>query len=109
MGSGAFTRTDTGLTLTVRLTPRGGRDAIEGTEQLSDGRAVIKARVRAVPEDGAANTALARLLAKSLGVSASAVSLVSGHTARIKILTVAGDAAMLEARLAALIKHENRT
>jgi len=106
--SGAFTRTGEGLTLTVRLTPRGGRDAIEGVEQLADGRAVIKARVRAVPEDGAANAALTRLLAKSLGVAASAVALVSGHTARIKILTVAGDAAMLEARLAALTRHEDR-
>ncbi|ALA17509.1 MULTISPECIES: DUF167 family protein [Chelatococcus] len=106
--SGAVTRTGEGLTLTVRLTPRGGRDAIEGVEQLADGRAVIKVRVRAVPEDGAANAALTRLLAKSLGVAASAVTLVSGHTARIKILTVAGDAAMLEARLAALIKHEDR-
>ncbi|MDF2972320.1 MAG: bifunctional methylenetetrahydrofolate dehydrogenase/methenyltetrahydrofolate cyclohydrolase [Microvirga sp.] len=41
-----------GLEVRVRVTPRGGRDAIDGIETLSDGRPVLKVRVRAVPEDG---------------------------------------------------------
>ena len=38
-----------GIFVDVRLTPRGGRDAIEGIESRADGRAVLKARVRAAP------------------------------------------------------------
>jgi hypothetical protein len=47
-----------GVVIDVRLTPRGGRDAIEGTERRADGRAVLKVRVRAVPAAGEANSAL---------------------------------------------------
>ena len=38
----------TGISIALRVTPRGGRDAIDGIEQLSDGRSVLKLRVRAV-------------------------------------------------------------
>ena len=93
-----------GLVLHVRLTPKGGRDAIEGIEQLSDGRAVLKARVRAVPEDGKANDALVKLVAKSLRLAPSAVDISAGHTARIKTLTLAGDAVALSAALSALAR-----
>lgn len=89
-----------GLDVAVRLTPRGGRDAIEGVETLSDGRRVLKARVRAVPEAGKANAALARLVAAACGVAATQVSLASGATARVKSLHVEGDAAALAAALA---------
>ncbi|MGB8276857.1 MAG: DUF167 family protein [Methylovirgula sp.] len=92
-----------GLALTVRLTPKSARDALEGIEQLADGRAVLKARVRAVPEAGAANAALIRLLAKALGLPASAVSLESGATGRVKTLLLKGDAGALEMRLGAVL------
>ena len=52
----------------VRLTPKGGRDAIDGIETLADGRTVLKARVRAAPSEGEANAALIQLIAKTLGV-----------------------------------------
>jgi uncharacterized protein YggU (UPF0235/DUF167 family) len=93
-----------GLAVTVRLTPRGGRDAIDGVDQLADGRAVVKIRVRAVPENGAANAALIRLLAEKLDLPASAIRLESGATARIKVLRVTGDAAALAARIAAILR-----
>ncbi|MHB2168455.1 DUF167 family protein [Alsobacter sp. R-9] len=93
-------RADGGLSVCVRLTPRGGRDAIEGVETLSDGRRVIKARVKAVPEAGKANAALARLLAAACGVAATQVTLSSGATARVKSLHVEGDAAALAGALA---------
>ena len=89
--------------LTVRLTPKSSRDGIDGIETLSDGRAVLKLRVRAVPEAGEANDALLRLLAKSLRLPSSAVALESGATARLKIVRIAGESSQLEARLAALI------
>jgi uncharacterized protein YggU (UPF0235/DUF167 family) len=91
-----------GLTLTLRLTPKGGRDAIESTERLANGQTVLKARVRAAASEGAANAALIRLVAATLGVAATRVSLIGGATARLKRLKIEGDAATLAARLAAL-------
>ena len=85
------------IVLTVRLTPRADRDAVEGIGILADGQAVVHARVRAVPEDGAANKALIALLAKIFRRPKSAVELVSGQTARIKQLRIAGEPADLAA------------
>jgi uncharacterized protein YggU (UPF0235/DUF167 family) len=64
---------------------------------------VLKARVRAAPFEGQANDALVRLIAKSLGVPMRTVNLTAGTTARIKRITVSGDAAMLAAKLERLI------
>ncbi len=94
-----------GLTLAVRLTPKGGRDAIDGIETLADGRSVLKARVRAAPSEGEANDALCRLIAKAAGVAPRDVTLVAGATARIKRLAIAGDGPAL---IAALEKHIER-
>jgi uncharacterized protein (TIGR00251 family) len=69
----------------VRLTPRGGRDRIEGW----DGD-VLRVRVAAPPVDGKANEAMLRLLAKALGVAASNVRLVSGAQSRVKVVEVEG-------------------
>jgi uncharacterized protein (TIGR00251 family) len=77
--------------LSVRLTPNGGRDAIDGVETGADGAAYLKVRVSAVPEKGRANKALIALVSKSLGVPKSAVSLLAGDTARKKILRIDGD------------------
>jgi uncharacterized protein len=92
-----------GLALTVRLTPKGGRDAIDGIEQMADGRSVLKVRVRAAPSDGEANAALVRLMAKALGVAPRQVTLVAGATARIKRLEVAGAGPALAAALAGIV------
>src|ERR1700722_9014588 len=69
-----------GLLVSVRLTPRGGRDQIEGVELLADGRSVLKARVRAAATEGEANEALMRLLARAAGVAPRAVRLIGGAT-----------------------------
>ncbi|MBY3387787.1 DUF167 domain-containing protein [Rhizobium laguerreae] len=82
---------DDHLRLAVRLTPNGGRDAIDGIEADGEGEAFLKARVAAVPEKGKANKALILLIAKSLRIPKSSVSLVSGETARKKILRIDGD------------------
>ena len=92
-----------GLALTVRLTPKGGRDAIDGIEQMADGRSVLKVRVRAAPSEGEANDALVRLLAKSVGVAPRQVTLVAGATARIKRLEIAGSGPALAAALADIL------
>jgi uncharacterized protein len=88
-----------GVTLAVRLTPKGGRDAIDGVERMADGRAVLKARVAAPPSEGEANDALVRLLAKALSVPPRDVVLAAGATARVKRLTIAGDPVRLVAAL----------
>jgi hypothetical protein len=95
MSGRAWSPTPEGVVLLVRLTPRGGRDAIEGVEELADGRSVLKVRVRAVASEGEANAALVKLLAKALGVAPRDVRLVAGATARLKRVHVAGAGAML--------------
>jgi len=87
------------LRVDVRLTPHASRDVLEGETRLSDGRRVLAARVRALPEKGAANEALLRLIAKSCGVGPKQVSLLSGATSRLKSIRVEGDPASLAASL----------
>jgi uncharacterized protein len=77
------------------VTPRGGRDDIDGIEQLSDGRSVLKVRVRAIADGGEANRAVLTFLAKSLGVPKANVRLLSGATSRQKQVAVDGDPARL--------------
>jgi len=80
-----------GLVVTVRLTPKAGRDSIDGMTRLPDGRAVLRARVSAAPSEGEANSALARLIAKTLRVAPRDVILVGGATSRIKRILIKGD------------------
>ncbi len=94
-----WTSTSDGLLLTVRLTPKGGRDALDGIAQLADGRAVLKARVRAAASEGEANSALVQLIARTLAVPPTSVSLIAGETARIKRLKIAGNAGALATNL----------
>ncbi|MFP3545212.1 DUF167 domain-containing protein [Rhizobium sp. SIMBA_035] len=100
----AWTIFDGYLRLTVRLTPNGGRDAIDGLETDAEGDAHLRARVSAVPENGKANKALVALLAKSLRVPKSAIALVSGETSRKKILRIEGDTEDLVERLKAFVR-----
>jgi len=95
-----------GVVVTVRLTPRGGRDAIDGIAQLADGRSVIKARVRAAASEGEANAALVKLIANTLGVTARDVRPVTGTSARIKRLKIAGAGAVLAATLEKIFAME---
>ena len=91
-----------GISMALRVTPRGGRDDIDGIETLSDGRNVLKVRVRATADRGEANRAVTDLLAKSLRVSKARVRLLSGATSRLKQIAIDGDPAALEAALRAL-------
>jgi uncharacterized protein YggU (UPF0235/DUF167 family) len=90
------------LRLRVRLTPRAASDRIDGIATLSDGTAVLGARVRALPADSAANVALTRLVADALGLPRSAVTVTAGHKARVKELRIVGDPVTLEEAAARL-------
>jgi hypothetical protein len=98
-------RTSAGIVLKVRLTPKSARDEIVGPETFG-GETVLKARVRALPEDGRANAALERLVAGWLKLPPSSVSVTQGGKSRLKQVSVEGDAdtllRLVEARLAAL-------
>ena len=72
--------------LAVRLQPRASRDELVGWNE----EGVLRVRVKAPPVGGAANAALVRLLARGLNVAKSDVSLVSGTTARLKIVEITG-------------------
>ncbi|MCT7376529.1 DUF167 family protein [Chelativorans salis] len=93
-----FRSTTEGVEVFVRLTPKSSRDAVEGIGETADGRCHLKARVRAVPEDGKANKALEKLVARWLGVPVGNVSVVGGATSRLKTVAAAGNPETLASR-----------
>lgn len=96
-----------GIDLLVRLTPRAAKDAIDGQKVGADGRAHLIARVRAVPEKGAANAALEKLVAGWLDIPQSTITVTAGSTSRVKTILVVGDAADLAVRLSALLPEHS--
>ena len=100
-GSLPFQTGPDGVRVAVRLTPKGGRDAVDGLTRHADGRTALKARVAAAPEKGAANGALIALLARTWDLPKSSLEVVSGTTARTKTIRIAGQAAVLLPRLEA--------
>ena len=96
--------TASGISLTIRLTPKGGRYSIDGVDVLADGRPVLKIRVRAAASDGEANAALAQLIAKAMDVPPRDVILAAGATGRIKQLVISGDRPALVAALENIIE-----
>jgi uncharacterized protein len=80
-----------GIGVALRVTPRGGRDDIDGIETLANGRVVLRLRVRAIAEGGEANRAVTELFAKILGAPRARVRIVSGTTSRLKQIAIDGD------------------
>lgn len=85
----------------VRLTPKSSVDAVGGITTTAEG-AALAVRVRAVPSEGEANSALERVVAAWLGIPRSKVTLAAGGKSRVKSLAVAGEPAEIIKRLAAL-------
>jgi uncharacterized protein len=83
--SSPLEQTANGVRLYVRAMPKSGRNAIAG---VRDGRLIV--RVTAAPEDGKANAAILKLLAKTLGLAPSDIEVVSGATMREKTLLLRG-------------------
>jgi uncharacterized protein YggU (UPF0235/DUF167 family) len=94
-------RTNEGVIVSCRLTPKGGRDAIDGVARLADGSSVLAARVRCAPHGGEANQGLCALLAERLGAPTSSARIVAGAKSRLKQVAVSGDPATLIVRLEA--------
>jgi uncharacterized protein (TIGR00251 family) len=92
-----FTATrDGAIQFAVKVSPRASRQGIEGLIRDENGAKFLKIAVNAPPEDGKANREVLALLAKTIGIAKSRLSLVSGETARKKVLRLeAVDAALL--------------
>jgi uncharacterized protein YggU (UPF0235/DUF167 family) len=91
-----------GIRLAVRVSPRGGRNAVEGLGADAAGLPHLKVRVAAAPVDGEANDAVEKTVAKWLDLRRSAVEVVTGETARAKLLRIDGDPVALIRKLQAL-------
>lgn len=77
------------MRITVKVIPNARREEVILEENdLKEGR--IKVKVMAPPEDGRANVAVLKLLAKHFGVKKNAVSLISGEKSREKIVEIKG-------------------
>jgi uncharacterized protein (TIGR00251 family) len=99
VGSPPFAVSPQGLRVSVRLTPKASRERIEGLAAEADGGVALKVSVTAVPEDGKANAALIKLLAKAWRVPKSSLDIVQGATDRRKVILITGDAEQLRQRL----------
>ncbi len=86
-----------GIDVSVRATPKGGRDGVDGVKEDAAGARWLSVRVSAPPDDGKATKAVAKVLAVYFGVPARDVTLVSGATARLKRFRIMGNPAQLEA------------
>jgi uncharacterized protein YggU (UPF0235/DUF167 family) len=84
-----------GVIVSCRLTPKGGRDAIDGVAQLADGSSVLAARVRCAPAGRRSQSRLVRALG-------GPARIVAGSKSRLKQVEVSGDPGALIARLEAL-------
>lgn len=83
--SDLFDARDGSVVIRVHVQPRAGRTAVVGRHGDA-----LKLRVAAPPADGRANEAARALLAETFGVAASAVTLTSGATSRVKRFRVDG-------------------
>jgi uncharacterized protein (TIGR00251 family) len=79
------TEREEGAIFRVRVLPRSRRDEVVGLHGDA-----LKIRLMAPPVEGKANRALQEFLAGRLGVSRSAVEILSGHASRQKRVRVAG-------------------
>jgi uncharacterized protein len=95
-----------GVSVAIRVTPRGGQDAVDGIETLANGRSVLKVRVRAIAEGGEANRAVIELLAKALRVPKSNIRVLSGATSRLKQIAIDGEPKMLGDALQSLTEKK---
>ncbi|MAT36117.1 MAG: hypothetical protein CMK06_13420 [Ponticaulis sp.] len=91
-----------GTLITVRVTPKSSRDGIDGVGEDDAGRRFLKIRVRAIPDNGAANKAVCQLLAKQFGIPKSSVELASGATSRLKQIRIDRSECEIETLLARL-------
>jgi uncharacterized protein (TIGR00251 family) len=92
-----------GVRVAIRLVPRAKDDRLVAIVPTAAGGRAIKAAVAAPPEDGRANEALLRLLAREWDLPRRDVALIAGPASRSKAVKITGDPGALMARLATRI------
>jgi uncharacterized protein len=100
--SGWLSAHEGGVRLALKVTPRAARSVVDGIARDARGRAYLAVRVTAAPDGGKANAAVIKLLARRWRLPARDLRLVSGASARRKVLQVDGPPQRLLAELAAL-------
>lgn len=105
MAGTPFSQSAGGALVAVRLTPKSSANAIRGIARDAAGPVRLKVAVTAVPEDGKANAALLKLLAKTWKLPKTSLTVASGATSRHKVVHVAGD----PAALCGMLKEWGRT
>jgi hypothetical protein len=96
-------RVEGGVELFVRVAAKAGADRVAGLWRGAEARERLAVRVAAAPEKGRANDAVIRLLAAQSELAPSMFAVTAGETGRLKTVRIAGDAAQIETRLAALL------
>ena len=92
-----------GVRVAIHLTPRAKADRIIASASAAEGRHVLKTSVTEPAEDGRANAALLRLLARAWQLPRRDLTIVGGAASRQKTVRIAGDQHRLCARLSGLI------
>lgn len=90
-------------TLAVHVSPKSAKNAIVGWNTTEEGKAELLVKLTAVPADGKANEALIKLLAKTLRVPKSSISIASGQGSRHKLLKLDMEQAVLDCELQRLL------
>ena len=91
----ALREANDGVTLTIKVVPRASKNHVAGIEGDA-----LKVRLTAPPVEGKANVALIEFLAATLGVRRAQIEIVTGQTARHKVVRVRGVTAReIEAKL----------
>jgi len=89
-----------GVRLAVRLTPKASAERIVGLADEADGGVVLKVAVTAAPENGKANAALLKLLARVFHLPARDFAVLRGVSDRRKVVAVSGAPGALMAHIA---------
>jgi len=99
-GPQAWRISRTGLRVLARVTPKSGRDGVDGIIETAEGPA-LRVRVRAVAENGEANRSVESVVAQWLGLARTRVAVTHGGKSRVKTLNIDGEPGELEALIAA--------
>ncbi len=92
-----------GVEIHIRATPNAKVEKIDGVENRDDGNQYLKIKIRAIPEDGAANDAIIKIIAKTLKIPKSDIELKAGQKGRTKCLLVKNKNLDIEAIIKALL------
>ena len=90
-------------TINVHVTPKSGRDVLCGIEADQSGNALLKVKVTAAPDGGKANIAICNLIAKSIKVGKSFVTVKRGHKSRYKQIEINCDKAKFDSWMESLL------